>query len=131
MSTFNVTKLANHRVLVTGDTDVQSVVFDSTEWDEIKGRQSFSQADTMFAEKIAEFFAPLTEAADAAKALAAKENQPDEAFFVTLQKGIMPTQGENEVTAVLSKDAAILRMLDNGDTSRLIWVGASIEITAK
>ena len=32
---------------------------------------------------------------------------------------------------VLDHDAAVLKMIESGNTSRLIWVGSTIEITAE
>ena len=131
MSIFTITKLAGQRVLVVGDQPEQKTILDSSEWDDVKGHIAFGDADKLFQEQVAAFFAPVTEAADKAQAMVdAVKPKADPAFFVTLEDGIEKIKGKAPVTAVLGKDAAILRILESGDTSRLVWVGADIEIVA-
>lgn len=132
MSTFNITKLAGQRVLVRGTTGEQSEILDSTEWDEIKLHVAHHEAADAFDATVKEFFAPLLEAADAAAEnlakLAAEANDP--AFTIVVSEGTEGVEAESAETITLSRDSAILRMIESGDTSRLIWVGSSIEIIA-
>lgn len=131
MSEFNTTILAGQRVLVTGSKKNQQTILDSTEWDSIKAHQAFHLAGDAFDEAVTAFFAPIVEAAEKANAaLAESLPKRDDAFVIVLSEG---TEGVEEVepeVIQLGRDAAILRMIESGDTSRLIWVGDTIEITA-
>ena len=131
MSEFNTTILAGQRVLVTGSKENQQTILDSTEWDSIKAHQAFHLAGDAFDEAVTAFFAPIVEAAEKANAaLAESLPKRDDAFVIVLSEG---TEGVEEVepeVIQLGRDAAILRMIESGDTSRLVWVGDTIEITA-
>lgn len=132
MSMFNTTKLAGHRVLVQDDIGERSEILDSTEWDEIKLHVAHHEAADAFDATVMEFFAPLLEAADAASEnlakLAAEANDP--AFTIVVSEGTEGVEAEPAETITLSRDSAILRMIESGDTSRLVWVGNRIEIIA-
>ena len=132
MSTFNTTKLAGQRVLVRGTTDEQYEILDSSEWDEIKLHLAHHEASDAFDYSVKEFFAPLLEAADAAAEhlalLAAEANDP--AFTIVVSEGTEGVEAEPAEAITLSRESAILRMIESGDTSRLVWVGSSIEIVA-
>ena len=117
MSEFNTTILAGQRVLVTGSKKNQQTILDSTEWDSIKAHQAFHLAGDAFDEAVTAFFAPIVEAAEKANAaLAESLPKRDDAFVIVLSEGI---EGVEEVVQ-LGRDAAILRMIESGDTSRLI-----------
>ena len=131
MSEFNTTALAGQRVLVTGSEKNQQTILDSTEWDSIKAHQAFHLAGDAFDEAVTAFFAPIVEAAEKANAaLAESLPKRDDAFVIVLSEG---TEGVEEVepeVIQLGRDAAILRMIEEGNTDRLVWVGDTIEITA-
>ena len=131
MSEFNTTILAGQRVLVTGSKKNQQTILDSTEWDSVKAHQASYLAGEAFDEAVTAFFAPIVEAADKVNAaLAESLPKRDDAFVIVLSEG---TEGVEEVepeVIQLGRDATILRMIESGDTSRLIWVGDTIEITA-
>ena len=131
MSEFNPTILAGQRVLVTGSKKNQQTILDSTEWDSIKAHQAFHLAGDAFDEAVTAFFAPIVEAAEKANAaLAESLPKRDDAFVIVLSEG---TEGVEEVepeVIQLGRDAAILRMIEEGNTDRLVWVGDTIEITA-
>lgn len=131
MSEFNTTALAGQRVLVTGSKENQQTILDSSEWDSIKAHQAYHLAGDAFDEAVTAFFAPIVEAAEKANA-ALVESLPkrDDAFVIVLSEG---TEGVEEVepeVIQLGRDAAILRMIEEGNTDRLVWVGDTIEITA-
>lgn len=132
MSTLTTTKLAGHRVLVRDNTDERFEILDSTEWDEIKLHVAHHEEADAFDATVKEFFAPLLEAADAASEnlakLAAEANDP--AFTIVVSEGTEGVEAESAETITLSRDSAILRMIESGDTSRLIWVGNTLEIIA-
>ena len=132
MSEFNTTILAGQRVLVTGSKKNQQTILDSTEWDSIKAHQAYHLAGDAFDEAVTAFFAPIVEAAEKANAaLAESLPKRDDAFVIVLSEG---TEGVEEVepeVIQLGRDAAILRMIEEGNTDRLVWVGDALEILAE
>ena len=128
---FNVTRLAGARALVQGTDEGESTILSTIEYDELKGNTSLKEAEADFDAKVKEFFAPVVEASEAfeqAKKAALTVNDP--AFRVVVQEAIEATAGQYERVHILGRDTAILRLIDSGDTSRLLWVNGSIEITA-
>ena len=127
---FNVTRLAGARALVQGTDEGESTILFTTEYDELKGNTALKEAETDFGAKVKEFFAPVVEASEAfeqAKKAALTVNDP--AFRVVVQEAIEATAGQPERVHILGRDTAILRLIDSGDTSRLLWVNGTIEIT--
>ena len=128
---FNVTRLAGARALVQGTDEGESTILLTIEYDELKGNTALKEAETDFGAKVKEFFAPVVEASEAfeqAKKAALTVNDP--AFRVVVQEAIEATAGQHERVHILGRDTAILRLIDSGDTSRLLWVNGFIEITA-
>ena len=128
---FNVTRLAGSRALVQGTDEGESTILSTMEYDELKGNTALKDAEADFDAKVKEFFAPVTEASEAfeqAKKAALTVNDP--AFRVVVQEAIEATAGQRERVHILGRDTAILRLIDSGDTSRLLWVNGTIEITA-
>lgn len=128
---FNVTRLAGARALVQGTDEGESTILSTIEFDRLKGNTSLKEAEADFDAKVKEFFAPVVEASEAfeqAKKAALTVNDP--AFRVVVQEAIEATAGQHERVHILGRDTAILRLIDSGDTSRLLWVNGSIEITA-
>ena len=128
---FNVTRLAGKRALVQGTDEGESTILFTTEYDELKGNTVLKEAEAEFDTKVKEFFAPVTEASEAfeqAKKAALTVNDP--AFRVVVREAIEATAGQRERVRILDRDTAILRLIDSGDTSRLLWVNGSIEVTA-
>ena len=128
-ATFEKRNLANHRALVTGldEAGVQhQTVLDTEEWDQLNKRTGFTAAIEEYDAKIAEFFKPLTEAADQLEN--AHKIQTDPAFYVVEQEGVQPTTGQPEVLHFLNHDSVVIRLIEEGHTNRLVWVGDDIEI---
>ena len=128
---FNVTRLAGARALVQGTDEGESTILFTAEFDELKGNTALEEAEADFGAKVKEFFAPVVEASEAfeqAKKAALTVNDP--AFRVVVQEAIEATAGQHERVHILGRDTAILRLIDSGDTSRLLWVNGAIEITA-
>lgn len=131
MSEFNTTILAGQRVLVTGSKKNQQTILDSTEWDSIKAHQAYHLAGDAFDEAVTAFFAPIFEAADKVNAaLAEPLPKRDDAFVIVLSEGTEGVEKVEPEVIQLGRDAAILRMIEEGNTDRLVWVGDTIEITA-
>ena len=130
-NTFNTQALAGQRVLVTGDVAEQRTILDAAEWNEVKHLLAHTVADEVFNAAVEEFFAPLVEVAEAAaQELQATLPKPDEAFTIVIDEGAAGTEAVEPVVINLGRDAAILRMIEEGQTDRLIWVGDTIEILA-
>ena len=127
---FNVTRLAGARALVQGTDEGESTILSTIEYDELKGNTALKEAEADFGAKVKEFFAPVVEASEAfeqAKKAALTVNDP--AFRVVVQEAIEATAGQHERVHILGRDSAILRLIESGDTSRLLWVNGDIEIT--
>ena len=128
---FNITRLAEERALVQGTDEGETAILWTGEFDRLKGNTALKEAEADFGAKVKEFFAPVVEASDAfeqAKKAALTVNDP--AFRVVVQEAIEATAGQVEQVRILGRDAAILRLIESGDTSRLLWVNGAIEITA-
>jgi hypothetical protein len=126
---FTTQKLVGHRVLVTG-ADILgnegSMVLDSTQWDEVNDRKEFSQAEADFDAAVEAFFAPLNEAADAVKAKLEKPEDPTS--YVVLSEGTEGVKPEPAVLVRLSPDSVVLRIIESGNTDRLVWVLDRLEV---
>jgi hypothetical protein len=131
---FNTTKLAGNRTLVSGTDQfgiTNKAVIDSTEWEAIKAESDHKNAHQEFDAAVEAFYAPLTEAMEAIEELH-KAPAIDPLFQVVLNEGTEGTAGEAKVVRHLSKDSAILRLLEqDANTTRLVWVGDDLEITAE
>ena len=128
---FNITRLSGERALVQGTDEGETTVLETGEFDRLKGNTALKEAEADFGAKVKEFFAPVVEASEAfeqAKKAALTVNDP--AFRVVVQEAIEATAGQAEQVHILGLDAAILRLIESGDTSRLLWVNGAIEITA-
>lgn len=119
---FNITKLAGHKLLVTGDAN-QAVVLDTTEWDGVTTLIAEHEAQHAYDEKLEEFFAPLQGAADELKKITLGAAAQDPAFIVTLHDEVEGVESKEAVQMHLSTETTIVRLLLAGDFSRLIWVG--------
>lgn len=128
---FNITRLADDRALVQGTDEGETAILWTGEFDRLKGNTALKDAEADFGAKVKEFFAPVVEASEAfeqAKKAAQQVNDP--AFRVVVQEAIEATAGQAERVHILGRDAVILRLIESGDTSRLLWVNGAIEITA-
>lgn len=128
---FTTTKLVNHRVLVSG-TDTAgtqgSTVVDSSQWDEIQMHTSFNEAQLAFDDAVEEFFAPITEATEALAA--STEVSEDDLNVWVVKPGADAVPGTQGVAYSLTQDSKILRLIEEGNTDRLIWVDGDLEILA-
>ena len=128
MSKFITTRLAGDRMLVTNGGKKQAIL-DTAQWDYIKSLTETNEAQADFDKAVKDFFAPLTEAVD--KLESAKVPKVDETYVVVVGETVEGTPGKQAHAYHLSHDSAVLRILESGDHSRLVWVGNdAIEITA-
>ncbi len=127
---FTTINLSGERVLIKGQdafgTEGQEVL-DASQWLEIYSHQRFDDATDAFNQAVEEFFAPLLVAADAQ--LQAKAGPPqDPTAYVVLSEGVEAVEGQPAHVVRLTRDSQILRLMEDGDTDRLIWVNDTLEI---
>lgn len=123
MAVFTTTRLVNNRVMVAGEDargNKGQMTVDSTEWDEVCADQAFSRATADFDAAVESFFAPLTEAAEKVASTYAKPVDP--AGYVVLAEGVEGQPAQPEQLVKLSTDSIILRLIDEDQTDRLVWV---------
>ena len=128
--TFDLTMLAGGQALVTGSKPKQRCVLDASQWIQIKQHQARIEAEEVFDATVEEFYKPLTEAAGEYESRLGQIMKADPAFEYVIQPGAEGTEKTSRKVYYLNDASAILRMIESGDTSRLIWVGDQILITA-
>jgi hypothetical protein len=126
---FTTQNLVNDRVLVQG-TDVfgtsGKTVLNAEQWNELGQRKDFSQAEADFQVAVDAFFAPLTEAADAVKAK--MEKPTDSIGYLVFEEAVEGVPAKPGTLIKLTHDSVLLRLLESGDTDRLVWVDESLEV---
>lgn len=125
---FTVTYLAGDRALVQENT--HQIIVDAEEYLAMKLRQEKTGLIAQYDQSVADFFKPLTDMADKIKSVEEQENRIDPDFHFVLAEG---TEGEEPVRREvyrLEKDTVILRLIEEGRTERLIWIGDQLEILA-
>lgn len=125
MSNFTITRLVDDRAIITG-TDVFGVSGRTTvftgQWDEINGDSAYDQATEAFDSAVEEFFAPLTEAAEKFnKSL--EQAEPDSIGYVVQREAVEGRAAQPAQIVKLSHDSIVLRLIEQGDSDRLVWVG--------
>lgn len=132
MSTFTITPLVGDRALVKG-TDKFGVTgqatVDATEHNALKYDAALVEAHNTFDEKVESFFAELTEASaelDAAHRLP----ELDPATYIVEQEAVEGTQAKGRVIRRLQPDTVVLRLIEAGDSDRLVWVEGKLEVLA-
>lgn len=130
---FNTQRLVNNRVLVSG-TDVFGtegrVTVDSSQWDDIKGNQKYDQAMDAFDDAVESFFAPLVEAAEKANEAGKVEQPTDSASYVVLNEAVEGVDAVSATLVHLNDDSIVLRLIEQDETDRLIWVDDKLEVLA-
>lgn len=130
MSQFTTVALTGDRVLVKG-TDVfgneGQTVLDGAAWAEVKRHRAFHEAEGSFDTAVEEFFAPLMEASEKLQqAIATPALDPDS--YVVLVEGEEATEGRSQEVIKLDTDSIVLRLIERGDTDRLVWVMDQLEV---
>ena len=123
--------LAGDRALVTFTDSSRpplQTVLDAAQYHQIERVQAQKAAAETLDSEIDAFFKPLIEASE--KYAAAHAATEDPAFKLVLQEPTEGTADDPGVVINLEKDTVILRMIQAGDTSRLIWVGDQLELRA-
>jgi hypothetical protein len=129
-SEFKVQRLTNHRAVVRG-TDSNGTegetVLDTYQWDtEIVAHDQFVTATASFDKAVEEFFSPLTEAGEKISQALARTEDPI-AFYVR-EEGTPGVPGKPADIVRLNKDSVVLRLIENNETERLVWVNEELEV---
>ncbi|MGV0949444.1 MAG: hypothetical protein ACOYB3_02140 [Azonexus sp.] len=98
-----------------------ATILESPAWERVLTTRAHKEASQVFDAAALEFFKPLTDAAEQAKAIAHPSTNPWSE--VTIDEGI---QGVAPVKVKLDRAGTILRLLDETDGSMLRWVGDNI-----
>jgi hypothetical protein len=101
-------------------------VLDSTEWDEVKSGAEYDQAIEAFDAAVADFFAPILEAAEATTAVIEKPQDPSS--YVVLSEAVEGVEGKPAQLIHLNTDSIVLRLIESGDEDRLVWVDGRLEV---
>lgn len=129
---FTVQRLAGDRALISGN-DINGyegrTVISTYEYDRITEDTAHDQAHAEFDAAIEAFYAPLTEAAGRLEATHHADSDP--LFTHVVQEAVEAVAGRDEIRVHLNKDTVILRLIDAGETDRLIWVRDELEILEK
>jgi hypothetical protein len=128
--TFSINRLVGNRAVISGadfNGVTNSVIVDTTQWDEINANKNYDQAVESFEAAVEEFFAPLNEAMDK---INTKLNQAaDPLTYVVLDEGQEAVAGKAQHLVKLSHDSIVLRLVETDPgTRRLMWVGDSLEV---
>jgi hypothetical protein len=111
-------------------TDIDGVhgetVLDASQWLELKARKDVQSAGAEFDAAVEAFYAPLIAAAE--KVGKSLDKPTDSLAHVVLDEGAEATPGRAPIVVNLSKDSMVLRLLEDGNTDRLIWVDGELEI---
>lgn len=129
---FNTINLTGNRVLVRG-TDITGAsgecTLDASQWNELSVRDEVSRAQEAFDAAVEEFFEPIIKAADKAKS--AIERPDDPTSYVVLDEGQEGQPHRARHLVRLTRDSVVLRLIDEGNTDRLIWVNGELEVTER
>ena len=128
--TFNLTMLAGDQALVTGSKKAQRCVLDASQWIQLKQHKARMEAEEVFDATVEEFYKPLTEAAGEYESRLGQIMKADPAFEYVIQPGAEGTEKTSREVYYLNNTSAILRMIESGNTDRLIWVNDQILVTA-
>ena len=136
MSTFNLQYLANNRALVSGVDDAgasHQLILSTVQYLALDMKEMTDEATKDYNEMVAEFYAPITEAAklleDFQKDAAANLIDPD--LYLVVQEEVEGVEAKQQQLLRLDHGTVIIRLIEQGDTDRLIWVGDSIELLTR
>jgi hypothetical protein len=130
--TFTTIPLTGERTLVKGQDQFGvegEVVLDSAEWNHVQAQVAVLEAHETFDSAVEAFFAPLMEAQ---AQLEASHSRPeiDPVSYIVLDEGEEGTPARQRHVHKLGRDAIVLRILEDGDHDRLVWVAGQLEVLA-
>lgn len=127
--TFTTQRLVNNRMLVRGSDitgGVGECTLDTTQWDEIKATKAFSEAEAEFDAAVEAFFAPLNDAKEKLESVGKVD--PDPATFVVLREEVAGQPAQPGLLVKLNHDSVVIRLLEQGNHQRLVWVDNTLEV---
>lgn len=130
--TFSTTELANDRVLVNGHDasgTFNQVILDGAEFHALKRHEAASASLEDYDAAVEQFFAPLVSAAEAYEDSLKVVDDP--AFYVVVSEGTEGTPARAEERRRLQQDTVVLRLIEQGNTGRLVWVNGAVEVLAQ
>lgn len=131
MSEFTITRLVNHRAIVQG-VDIFGVegqtIIDTEQWEELVARDQHLLAHEEFDAAVEEFYAPLTTAAD--KVTETLSVPEDDIAILTLELGQEAVEGRDALQVRLTRGSVIMRLIEDNETDRLVWVDNDLEVLA-
>ena len=123
MQTFNVTELADDRFLIEGTNrkgeHCQTILYSSL-YNQIKDEEQTKAAAADMDASIQDFFAPLVAAGE--RLAQSKERQWDPDFTYVVEAPTKGTESKPGRMIPLDYSTVALRMIEEGDYSRLLWV---------
>lgn len=128
--TFKTMNLTGERVLVKGTDNFGTtgeVVLDARQWNEVNRHRNVAEAGQAFDAEVDEFFAPLLRAAEKFDTAQTGRDEDPIAKFV-IREGSEGVQARPEQAIHLNRDSVVLRLIERGDTDRLVWVGDQLEV---
>lgn len=134
--TFKVQTLAGQAAVISG-TDINGItgqcVVSTYQWDHLKKDLAVRAAHEEFDAAASEFYAPLEAATDALIEAQKQHNADtiDPAFEIVLEEGTEAVAATRRKAIKLDRDTVLLRLIDDGQGDRLIWVNDCLEILAE
>lgn len=125
--TFKATALMGDRYHVSGTDSLGtagSTVVDGSQWNQVVGWAKSKQAQLSFDTVVDEFFAPLLTAVKEME----QEHTADSISTMVLEEGTEGSTGVPAKVVTLSKDSIVLRLIEDGETNRLLWINDCLEI---
>lgn len=124
---FTVQTMLGGTALVAG-TDITGksgqTIVSTVQWNELTGRDNFSKATADFDAAVEKFFAPLEKAAKKAKKALERPSQ-DPSEYIVLKEAVKGRESQPAEVVALNRDSIILRLIEEGQTDRLVWVDES------
>lgn len=127
--TFTINRLVGNRAVIAGNDKFGThgnIVVDTQQWDELNVTTSVKQAQADFDEAVNEFFGPLLEAAEKVGQKLTKPEDP--MTYVVIEEGTEGVAPKARHLTRLSHDSVLIRLVESGNTDRLMWVGDQLEV---
>jgi hypothetical protein len=124
MAKLAVTPLVSGGYLVEGQDSKGvegSTILKSDRWDYVQHLRAHEVADADFEKAVEKFFKPLTDAAEKAKA--AVLGNTNELGTITVGEVV---EGKSAQVIELDEAGILLRLIDEGKTDQLRWVGGNL-----